>query len=91
MAPGEKAGDRARRLWWTIWPIRSYLMENDFLVSVAGTLRPRRSRSPDMVLDTRCPVKRGLKSPNSRGEKRNVPIAGAADLMTVSSSLPRQR
>jgi len=60
--------------------IRSYLMENDFLVSVAGTAAEARERMRGvtfdlMVLDIMMPGETGLELTKSlRGEKRNVPI-----------------
>ena len=60
--------------------IRSYLMENDFLVSVAGTAAEARERMRGltfdlMVLDIMMPGETGLELTKSlRREKRNVPI-----------------
>lgn len=60
--------------------IRSYLMENDFLVSVAGTAAEARERMRGvtfdlMVLDIMMPGETGLELTKSlRGEKLNVPI-----------------
>ena len=60
--------------------IRSYLLENGFLVSVAGTAAEARERMRGvtfdlMVLDIMMPGETGLALTKSlRGEKRNVPI-----------------